>query len=98
MHQIPLSPTTSRSGWESEPRRINRWLWSVGPWTDIAWYAESATFGIEHTYRQEFVEIQHIECVSKDINFFNNNPKLCDFHIKVKKWDLNAHILVNDQS
>jgi len=45
------------------------------------------------------LEINHSDCISKDLNFFNNNPKLSDFQIKVKKRDLmSTHILVNDQA
>lgn len=102
-NNIISSPTTSRSGLESDGHQLHRGgrnaTNSTCPETNVARYAESMTIPIRGNTDEEIFEMDHSVAISKDIGNFFNDGNLYDYTIKVKKslTPANTHaIFVSD--
>ena len=91
LNHIISSPTTSRSGRESDGNALRRGpvyhTTSTCPETNVARYAESLTIPIRANLEEDILfEMDHSASISKDIGMFLNDTKLYDYWIKVKRW------------
>ena len=104
LNHIISSPTTSRSGLESDMNVMRRgqvyMTNSTWPETNVARYAESWNISIRaHPEDNTIFEMDHSAAVSKDIGLFFNDTKLFDYCIKVKRLSptqFNQAIFVSD--
>ena len=90
LNHMISSPTTSRSGLESDMNIMRRgqvfMANSTWPETNVARYAESWNMSVRaHPEDKTIFEMDHSATVSKDIGIFLNDTKLFDYCIKVRK-------------